>query len=208
MDIPWGIASALSVLADVARRRGDLSRATLLNRQALLLHYEMDHKVGLIEMLLAVAGAVRTDRERATVAVQLVGAADALAEEIGLVLPPIYRGEVEHGLDMARAALGEEAFAEARAAGQALTFEQVLNLALSADVPIDPIVAPVISSTLTQREHEVLILLAEGRTDREIAELLGLSYRTVTSYVRNVLTKLDVHSRTAAATHAVRNGLV
>jgi DNA-binding NarL/FixJ family response regulator len=140
--------------------------------------------------------------------VQLVGAADALAEEIGLVLPPIYRGEVEHGLDMARAALGEEAFADARAAGRALTIEQVLNLALSADVPIDPIVAPVIPGTLTQREHEVLILLAEGRTDREIAELLGLSYRTVTSYVRNVLTKLDVHSRTAAATHAVRNGLV
>jgi non-specific serine/threonine protein kinase len=208
MDIPWGIASALSVLADVARRRGDLSRATLLNRQALLLHCEMDHKVGLIEMLLAVAGAVRTDRVRATVAVQLVGAADALAEEIGLVLPPIYRGEVEHGLDVARAALGEEAFAEARAAGRALTFQQVLNLALSADVPINPIVASVIPCTLTQREHEVLILLAEGRTDREIAELLGLSYRTVTSHVRNVLTKLNVHSRTAAATRAVRNGLV
>ncbi len=61
---------------------------------------------------------------------------------------------------------------------------------------------------LTPREREVLRLVAEGRSDREIAEALGVSYRTVTSYVRNILDKLDVASRTGAATQAVRRGLV
>ena len=42
----------------------------------------------------------------------------------------------------------------------------------------------------------------------EIAETLSLSYRTVTSHVRNILGKLDVASRTAAATQAVRRGLI
>lgn len=208
MDVPWGVASALSVLADVARRRGDRSRASVLNRQALMLHGSMDHKIGLIETLLVTAGAAGADRGRATMAVQLVGAADALAEEIGLVLPPIFRGEVEHGLELPRATLGEEAFAEARAAGRALTLGQVLNLALAADAPIADPVTAITPSSLTHREREVLILLVDGLSDREIAETLGLSYRTVTSYVRNILDKFNVTSRTAAATHAVRRGLV
>lgn len=61
---------------------------------------------------------------------------------------------------------------------------------------------------LTPREHEVLRLLVDGRSDREIAAALGLKYRTVTSHVTHILTKLEVESRTAAASHAIRNSLV
>ena len=61
---------------------------------------------------------------------------------------------------------------------------------------------------LTPREVEVLRLLAEGLSDREIAESLFLSPRTVGWHVNHLLTKLDVPSRTAAATAAVRRGLV
>jgi DNA-binding NarL/FixJ family response regulator len=60
---------------------------------------------------------------------------------------------------------------------------------------------------LSTRERDVLRLLTEGRIDREIAEALSLSYRTVTTHVTAILTKLDVDSRTAAAVFAVRNGL-
>ena len=61
---------------------------------------------------------------------------------------------------------------------------------------------------LTPREIEVLKLLVEGLSDREIAESLFLSPRTVGWHVNHVLTKLDAPSRTAAATAAVRRGLV
>ncbi len=54
----------------------------------------------------------------------------------------------------------------------------------------------------------VLRLLAEGRTDREIAAAIFVSPRTVGKHVTNILAKLDVPSRAAAATHAVRRGLV
>lgn len=65
-----------------------------------------------------------------------------------------------------------------------------------------------IKSQLTQRELEVLGLLAEGYTDRKIAEALTISHRTVNRHMFNIFVKLDVPSRAAAAAHAVRRGLV
>jgi DNA-binding NarL/FixJ family response regulator len=59
----------------------------------------------------------------------------------------------------------------------------------------------------TPREAEVLRLLARGLSDREIAEALFLSPRTVGEYVTKLLAKLDLGSRTAAAVYAVRRGL-
>ncbi|HEU5433887.1 MAG TPA: LuxR C-terminal-related transcriptional regulator, partial [Thermomicrobiales bacterium] len=61
---------------------------------------------------------------------------------------------------------------------------------------------------LTAREREVLQLVVEGRTDREIGQILFIGHRTVASHVGNILGKLGVDSRTAAATQAVRRGLV
>jgi DNA-binding NarL/FixJ family response regulator len=61
---------------------------------------------------------------------------------------------------------------------------------------------------LTPRERDVLRLLAGGMTDREIAETLFISPRTVGGHVSNLLAKLGVDSRTAAAAWAVRNGVV
>jgi DNA-binding CsgD family transcriptional regulator len=63
-------------------------------------------------------------------------------------------------------------------------------------------------STLTAREREVLALLAAGLTNRQIAERLVLSEHTVHRHVTNILRKLDLPSRTAAAAHAARSGLV
>lgn len=60
---------------------------------------------------------------------------------------------------------------------------------------------------LSQREREVLACIAAGRTDREIATALGISYRTTTTYVANIFAKLNVRSRAGAAAIAVRFGL-
>ncbi len=62
--------------------------------------------------------------------------------------------------------------------------------------------------SLTRREQEVLRLVAEGHTDREVAELLVISPRTVNRHLSNIFVKLDVPGRAAAVAYAVRQGLV
>ena len=60
---------------------------------------------------------------------------------------------------------------------------------------------------LTQRERQVLVLLAAGMSNKEIAEELTLSVGTVRLHVSNVLTKLQAPNRTSAAILAVKHGL-
>ena len=63
-------------------------------------------------------------------------------------------------------------------------------------------------SMLTQRELEVLHLVARGETDQGIADQLYVSRRTINCHVANILAKLDVPSRTAAVMTAARIGLL
>ena len=61
---------------------------------------------------------------------------------------------------------------------------------------------------LTARERDVLVLIAQGRSNKRIALELGISEKTVKTHVGHVLAKLDVTDRTQAAVLAVRHGLV
>jgi DNA-binding NarL/FixJ family response regulator len=61
---------------------------------------------------------------------------------------------------------------------------------------------------LTERENEVLVLIARGRANKEIARDLQIGEKTVKTHVSNILSKLGVQSRTQAALHAVRSGMV
>ena len=62
--------------------------------------------------------------------------------------------------------------------------------------------------SLTRREQEVLLLVAEGHTDREVAEILVISPRTVNRHLSNMYIKLDVPGRAGAVAYAIRQGLV
>ena len=68
--------------------------------------------------------------------------------------------------------------------------------------------APESPEALTERESDVLRLLARGKANKEIARELEVGEQTVKSHVGHILAKLGVHSRTQAALHAVRIGLV
>jgi DNA-binding NarL/FixJ family response regulator len=91
---------------------------------------------------------------------------------------------------------------KAAAAGQVqLSPKAAARLMREVRVPDSP-------EALTERETDVLRLLAQGRSNKEIAQLLTLSEKTVKTHVSNVLSKLNVPSRTQAALYAVRIGLV
>ena len=75
-------------------------------------------------------------------------------------------------------------------------------------IQAQPPPAPSYPSGLSQREVEVLRLVAAGKTDREIAEELLISFRTVGNHVRNILNKTNTINRTEAATYANQHGLI
>ena len=67
---------------------------------------------------------------------------------------------------------------------------------------------PLVDDELTPREHEVLILIAEGATNKEIAAKLVVSENTARNHVSHILSKLGFSRRSEAAAYAVRKGLV
>jgi DNA-binding CsgD family transcriptional regulator len=64
------------------------------------------------------------------------------------------------------------------------------------------------SRALTTREREVVQLLAEGRSSKEVAAVLGLSVKTAESHRANVMRKLQIHSVGELVLYAVRNQIV
>jgi non-specific serine/threonine protein kinase len=113
----------------------------------------------------------------------------------------------------AREELGEAVFAEIDAAGKALTFEELLDAALvsldqaSANAPETKAVGR-FESLISPREREVLALVAEGRSNKVIAEALYVAPSTVKTHVASLLTKLDADNRAQLATIAAQRALI
>ena len=94
------------------------------------------------------------------------------------------------------------------ATGGAFIESQMLKGMLSEMKPQTGAAPSPAAKNLTKREREILAFVAEGMSNREIAEKLVLSPETVKSHVAAILEKLNVSDRTQAAIYAVRNGLV
>jgi DNA-binding NarL/FixJ family response regulator len=107
-------------------------------------------------------------------------------------------GDPEHAVHEARTALnGFEQLGAERDADAAAAFLRERGVRAARRGRRDP-------GVLTRREREVLVLLAEGLPNREIAERLFLTRKTVEHHVRSVLRKLGLRSRAEAAAFAVR----
>jgi DNA-binding NarL/FixJ family response regulator len=115
----------------------------------------------------------------------------------------------------ARAAVGEAAYAAAVAAARALAVAEALDEALAALEHTLP--APAVAPTsrkptidqafdLSKREREVLALVAEGRSNKAIADELFVSPNTVKTHVASLLHKLHADTRVQLATLAARQG--
>jgi predicted ATPase/DNA-binding CsgD family transcriptional regulator len=137
-----------------------------------------------------------TDPERS---LRLFGAADALQPR-GLTKPHALAAIVDGYQSSASALVGEDAAAGAYAAGCAMSRDEAIALALSPEKRSGPDgrrgVHP---GGLTQREDEIAGLVSDGLTNRQIAESLILSVRTVETHVDRILTKLGFHNRARLA---------
>lgn len=72
----------------------------------------------------------------------------------------------------------------------------------------DPSMTEVVADRLTRREREVVQLLAEGKTSKEVAVALGMSVKTAETHRSNVMRKLDIHSVSQLVLYAVRNNII
>ena len=205
-------------LAHVAARHGDLARAQTALGQALRLQWELGDR-GEAGACLASLGAIAALRGDAARAARLAGAGFGLLAAVGEVLEPLDQTSVERHLALARDALGDDAYQRSWATGATLSARDVVAEALAFAAPVRRLVAPgtesdnvppqaTAASDLTPREGDVLVLLAAGRTDREIGEALFISRKTASNHVANILTKFGVETRAVAAAQALRDGLV
>ncbi len=76
---------------------------------------------------------------------------------------------------------------------------------------IDPVLSSVLQSAaedpLTPREREVLQLIAEGKTTKEVATILGISFNTAESHRNRIMKKLNIHETAGLVRYAIRRGL-
>ncbi|MCX5215416.1 LuxR C-terminal-related transcriptional regulator [Kitasatospora sp. NBC_00240] len=137
---------------------------------------------------------------------RLLGAATVFVKQLGFdfdtYLPPGgWGGRRDHRTVVAeaKASLGEAAYARAFESGARLSQEEAIALALGTEVVPEKSTAGPGDSPLTRREEQIAELLAEGLSNKEIAERLVVAQRTAETHVANILTKLGCTSRSQVA---------
>jgi predicted ATPase/DNA-binding CsgD family transcriptional regulator len=157
---------------------------------------------------LAMAGNGRADLGWSA---RLHGAADQALADLGHALEPLEARLADLDRQRLRATMGEAAFDAEYAAGRALDLADVLAALGRQDAAAGQarVAVPGADVTvLTPRELDVLKLVAQGLSNQEIAQRLVLSEHTVHRHLANILRKLSLSSRAAAAAWSVRAGLV
>ncbi|HEX6655801.1 MAG TPA: LuxR C-terminal-related transcriptional regulator [Candidatus Limnocylindria bacterium] len=235
-----GVALALACLAVVARAQGDRARALGLVTEAIQHARELGYPTAITwgpdlatctlhdavpwrgVRLTAIKGAayaaVRVSAEwaPAVALTRVFGAIDPLGARATFVLSPSQQEWCGQTVAALRAALGEEAFAAAWAAGRGLSLDQLAEEALAAlaarpstDGELQsPPRPPCTNGLLSPREHEVLELVAAGLTNKQIAERLVITEGTARFHVTSLLNKLGADNRTQAVASAREQSLL
>ena len=217
-DDEWSIANSLICLATLARLQGQNDRAIKLIKDGLELFRKIGDRSNIANSLLEFS-AIAIARGHSQQGIQLYAAADTLLEALGYSSDDSYRAQSEHPLTMLRSKIGETRFKAAWEKGRALTLDQAIEQALG----LSSLLASQVDSAtpskrgeedqarlppLNERELEVLRLIADGLSNREIAARLVIALSTVKWHINNLFGKLSVRSRTQAIAQAKELGLL
>jgi DNA-binding CsgD family transcriptional regulator len=216
MDDKWGTARNFVWLGIVTAYKGDdyEEAAGFLEKGFALIREVGDWEfvAYALDSFAVIAGA-KGQCERAA---RLWGAAEALRKTIGAAIHPTDRRDYERSVAAARAQLNESAWEAAFEEGMAMSAEEAAEYALSeegAPAPQSPPAdgetdEPPTTDPLSAREREVAALVAQGMSNRQIAQELYLSERTIEVHVSKILRKLKLASRTEIAAWATKQSLL
>lgn len=209
------VAHVLNELGIVAGRQGAARVAALHFRRSLNVARELAEKATLLEIMRSFAEFECKYGSPARAA-QLWGFEEKERVEMGIVISlahvNYHRGIVEE----IRRNLGAEAMAHLLSVGRRMDFTEAVAFALASPAlaeqspePTQPrSVPPAVAGGLTQREREVLRLVAQGMSDGQVAGALIISPRTINAHLTSIYSKLGVNSRVAATRFAIENKLV
>ena len=204
---PLLLGSMLRNLATVALLEGDLGAATARLSDALHVARQIDDRFTEYYLLSGYAWHAAGSGQ-ARRAAQLLGAAASVGASAGADIVGPHAPFLAQARESATRALGEAKFAAEFGAGKRLTRHAAMQLALGESderavaTPHGSEIGP-----LAKREVEVAHLVAEGLSNKQIAARLTLSEHTVHRHVANILVKLRLSSRAAAAAYAAKHGL-
>ena len=192
----------------MALGHNDIAHATELQYQSLATSWELRNKRGMAvstEVLACLAGI----QGRAERAARLFGVAQALLDAANYVLPPTLSELHERAESTARSDLGARAFAAAVNHGRTMPLAEGVAYAL-ADYGVNFGRQTLARSSasypgLSQRELEIVRLVAQGFTDKQIADELHISPRTVDGHLRRIFVRVGVTSRSALTAWGIRH---
>ena len=192
----WCRGYQLDYLARACWLRGDHEKAQALAREAVVCKHAVDDCHGLTMALetLASMAAERGTHERAAI---LLGLAQRVCDLNSITLVELHRQQHERSVSTITRGIGQKAFDAAFARGRAMTIDEGVTFAVE-DKPALKQAPPVRSAPdteLTPRQLEVARLIAHDLTNRQIADRLFLSERTVETHITNILNKLGLNSR-------------
>ncbi|MEZ0074204.1 LuxR C-terminal-related transcriptional regulator [Planotetraspora sp. GP83] len=193
-------AWAMMALGIAVWSQGHNHRAALLEKESLRFNRSLGDPLGMGLNLEALAW-IAAGEGRYQRAASLLGVLQTLWKAIGAPLSGYgLAGYHDRCTARTRQALGESAFRAALTKGAELLFETALEYALRDSEPVDEPVDRVARHTpLTRRETEIAQLVAEGRSNKDIAASLTIAQRTAEGHIEHILTKLGFHSRTEIA---------
>jgi non-specific serine/threonine protein kinase len=203
MGIPFGTYRALILLGDIQRRHSGWAEAVAFYAEALRLEQESgfgQFGADVLEGLAKIAAVQRRPDDAA----RLFGAGHAWRQTFGQARGFFYETGYQRILEAARAQLEDDTWSAGYEAGCGLTSEQAMAEARQVAQSLASASLLPYPAGLTEREVEVLSLVAEGLKDQEIADQLVVSPRTVHAHLRSIYGKLGVRTRTAAAREAVQ----
>jgi len=193
----------LGIIAD----RSDPEAATML-ADSLTIHVQLGDRWRAASVLETIAG--RCARSAPADAARLLAASHRLRQALTAPVPPAERPAHDAALATTQAALGAAEFGQCWNEGLSLPLDAAVELARQAAGQLRPGGLAAEAGTrygLTEREVEVLRLIGEGLTNRQIGQRLFISTGTAAVHVSNILRKLGVTGRVQAATIAHELGL-